>query len=80
MRELMRRPGFWLIFAFCTLIGGNEALAAEPSVEQTLKDFTFHLNLIWVLMAAALVFLMQAGFMCVEAGLAQAKHSINVAG
>lgn len=33
----------------------------------------------WVMMSAALVFIMQAGFMCLEAGLATAKNSINVA-
>ena len=38
-----------------------------------------HLNFAWVMMCAALVFFMQAGFMCLEAGLAAAKHSINVA-
>ena len=79
----MCAPGLRLVFmtafAVFLLLGQGAALAADPSVEQALKDFTFHLNLIWVLVAAALVFLMQAGFMCVEAGLAQAKHSINVA-
>lgn len=38
-----------------------------------------NLNFIWVMVCAALVFFMQAGFMCLEAGLAAAKHSINVA-
>ena len=38
-----------------------------------------HLNYIWVLSAAAIVFLMQSGFMCLEAGISPAKHSINVA-
>ncbi|MBK5967504.1 MULTISPECIES: ammonium transporter [Thiorhodovibrio] len=38
-----------------------------------------NLNFVWVMVCAALVFLMQAGFMCLEAGLAAAKHSINVA-
>lgn len=37
------------------------------------------LDYIWVLTAAFLVFMMQAGFMCLEAGIAPAKHSINVA-
>ncbi len=37
------------------------------------------LNYVWILTAAGLVFLMQAGFMCLEAGVAAAKHSINVA-
>ncbi len=33
----------------------------------------------WVILAAALVFFMQAGFMSLEAGMARSKNSINVA-
>lgn len=36
-------------------------------------------DLLWVLLCTGLVFLMQAGFMCVESGLTRAKNSINVA-
>ena len=38
-----------------------------------------NLNYIWVMACATLVLLMQAGFMCLESGMAAAKHSINVA-
>jgi Amt family ammonium transporter len=34
---------------------------------------------VWILLCAALVFTMQAGFMCLETGLVRAKNSINVA-
>ncbi len=34
---------------------------------------------LWVMLCAGLVFLMQAGFMCLESGLTRAKNSINVA-
>ena len=34
---------------------------------------------LWVLICSGLVFLMQAGFMCLESGLTRAKNSINVA-
>lgn len=37
------------------------------------------LDQLWVLVAGALVFTMQAGFLCLEAGLSRAKHSMNVA-
>jgi ammonium transporter, Amt family len=37
------------------------------------------IDALWVLIAACFVFLMQAGFLCLEAGLARSKHSINVA-
>lgn len=34
---------------------------------------------LWILVCAALVFLMQIGFMCVEAGITRSKNNINVA-
>ncbi len=37
-----------------------------------------NVDYVWVLAAAILVFIMQAGFLCVEAGMARAKNSINV--
>ena len=36
-------------------------------------------DMLWVVVASSLVFLMQAGFACLEFGLARAKNSINVA-
>ena len=37
------------------------------------------IDVAWVLIAASLVFLMQAGFCCLEMGLVRSKNSINVA-
>jgi Amt family ammonium transporter len=37
------------------------------------------LNILWVAFCAGLVFMMQAGFMCLEAGLTRRKNNINVA-
>jgi ammonia channel protein AmtB len=37
------------------------------------------INLLWVMLASALVFLMQAGFLCLETGMTRAKNNINVA-
>jgi len=34
---------------------------------------------LWVLVSAGLVFLMQAGFLCLETGLTRSKNNINVA-
>ncbi|MFO7758607.1 MAG: ammonium transporter [Roseovarius sp.] len=34
---------------------------------------------LWILVCAALVFIMQAGFMCVEAGVTRSKNNISVA-
>ena len=36
-------------------------------------------DLLWIVLCAALVFLMQAGFLCLESGLTRNKNSINVA-
>jgi len=35
-------------------------------------------DILWVLISASLVFLMQAGFMCLEAGATRSKNTINV--
>ena len=36
------------------------------------------LDIVWVLMATVLVFLMQAGFAMVEAGATRAKNAANI--
>lgn len=37
------------------------------------------IDILWILLCSGLVFLMQAGFMCLESGLTRSKNSINVA-
>ena len=37
------------------------------------------LNVIWLVICAGFVFLMQAGFLCLESGLTRSKNTINVA-
>ena len=37
------------------------------------------LDMLWILLCAGLVFLMQGGFLCLESGLTRSKNSINVA-
>jgi ammonium transporter, Amt family len=37
------------------------------------------IDVLWVAFCAGLVFLMQAGFLCLESGLTRSKNSINVA-
>lgn len=37
------------------------------------------IDVLWVLLSAALVFLMQAGFLCLESGMTRNKNNINVA-
>ena len=38
-----------------------------------------NINNLWLLISAALVFLMQAGFLCLETGMTRTKNNINVA-
>ncbi|MGF1626403.1 MAG: ammonium transporter [Alphaproteobacteria bacterium] len=51
-------------------IADLEAAVATPQV---------NLDFVWTMVAAALVFFMQAGFLLLEAGLVRSKNSINVA-
>ncbi len=37
------------------------------------------INLLWIIICAVLVFIMQAGFLCLETGLTRSKNNINVA-
>ncbi len=43
-----------------------------------LAEYAFSLNTVWVLLAAALVFFMQAGFALVEAGFTRSKNTTNI--
>jgi Amt family ammonium transporter len=36
-------------------------------------------DILWMLVTASLVFMMQGGFMCLESGFTRSKNSINVA-
>src|SRR3990172_12658711 len=48
------------------------------TIETALADYAFSLNTVWVLIAAALVFFMQAGFALVEAGFTRSKNTTNI--
>ena len=43
------------------------------------QRITSNIDTLWVIDCAILVFIMQAGFMCMETGLSRHKNSINVA-
>ena len=45
----------------------------------TVDDVKSFVDTLWVFNCAILVFIMQAGFMCMESGLSRHKNSINVA-
>ncbi|MBC7358413.1 MAG: ammonium transporter [Desulfacinum sp.] len=56
------------------LFSVGPALADDP----TAADVQTHLDYVWTLIAAALVFFMQAGFALVEAGFTRAKNAVNI--
>ncbi|MBU3948416.1 MAG: ammonium transporter [Proteobacteria bacterium] len=61
----------------------STAIAAEPeptaiSNKEAIELVQTHANYLWTLVAAALVFFMQAGFAMVEAGFTRAKNAINI--
>ena len=49
------------------------------SSQQIIDTLTSNIDTLWVIDCAILVFIMQAGFMCMETGLSRHKNSINVA-
>jgi len=48
------------------------------TIEAALADYAFSLNTVWILITAALVFFMQAGFALVEAGFTRSKNTTNI--
>jgi len=70
-----------------TLINELQSKIEQLPTQSSLKALEFRLDAIlqanldtfWLLICAILVFLMQAGFMCLESGLSRNKNSINVA-
>ena len=54
-----------------------EELAQKLDTVQLI--FTSQIDTLWVLICTCLVFLMQGGFMCLEAGITRPKNSINIA-
>lgn len=57
--------------------GGDEAPTITSNAE-AIALVQDHANYLWTLVAAALVFFMQAGFALVESGFTRAKNSVNI--
>jgi len=61
------------------LAGALPAGAAEPAALEAVKtELQTNINIVWTLIAAFLVFFMQAGFAMVETGFTRAKNSVNI--
>lgn len=67
----MKRENLILPVALFFLTAGR-AEAAGPMASQTSVDT------VWIVIAAALVFFMQAGFALLESGMSRAKNTVNV--
>jgi len=57
--------------------GATSALAAEPAAFQDAATQT-NLNYVWTILAAILVFFMQAGFALLETGFTRSKNAVNI--
>ncbi|MFS8781092.1 ammonium transporter [Synechococcus sp. W55.1] len=71
------RPARWsltaaLMAALVFLFGQGTAFAQEAEAVQK------HADIVWTIVAAALVFFMQAGFAMVETGFTRAKNAANI--
>ena len=75
----MKKPiiTFLLLLVSSPLLAGEEApsIASNADAIALVQD---HANYLWTLIAAALVFFMQAGFAMVEAGFTRAKSAVNI--
>ncbi len=71
---MLKKLGFlsFIIAVFILQISVFAAEAPSPESNATAIDT------VWVLISAFMVFLMHAGFTCVEAGFTQAKNTVNI--
>ncbi len=63
---------------FAWLFGDAAGASTVTRVAQTADNLVSPINTIWVLVAAFLVFFMQAGFMALEAGFARSRETVNI--
>ncbi|MDR1593661.1 MAG: ammonium transporter, partial [Prevotellaceae bacterium] len=56
----------------------SAAATVEESVADTIGGLVIGIDTVWVLLAAMLVFLMQAGFSLVESGFTRSKNTANI--
>lgn len=64
------------VVGIASVVFGNWAFAADP----TLKDLAIAADTTWVMLAAMVVFFMQAGFALLEAGATRMKNAGHIAG
>jgi len=57
---------------------GGDEVATVTSNKDAIALLQTNLNYVWTLVAACLVFFMQAGFAMVESGFTRAKSAVNI--
>ena len=76
----MKRALFTILFAAIFVArawAGDEAPTVESN-KNLIDVVQSHADYVWTLVAAALVFFMQAGFAMVETGFTRAKNAVNI--
>jgi Amt family ammonium transporter len=66
------------ILAIPATVWGAEDVPTVAANAEAIKMVQSHADYLWTLIAAALVFFMQAGFAMVEAGFTRAKNAVNI--
>ncbi len=80
LHRWLKLAGAGAVFALVLLFAAaNGAFAADAAGAETLAaDPGAALDYVWILVAAFLVFIMQAGFAMLEAGFCRAKNAVNL--
>ncbi len=79
----MKTYNKWLVAGGCSLLALTGIAAAQDAVTAetataAAADAKFTVNNLWILLSAALVFIMHLGFSTLESGLAQKKNCVNI--
>src|SRR6056297_978867 len=64
-----------LLMGLCPV---TQAVAEEATLGEVVSRFEVAFDMVWLVLAAVLVFFMQAGFAMVESGLSRAKNAGNI--
>ncbi|MBE9067485.1 ammonium transporter, partial [Leptolyngbya cf. ectocarpi LEGE 11479] len=82
MRQFHRRRLGWrpilLLAATIWLVWNGAVIAADSAPEPLPASLQVTVDTMWVLLCAALVFFMNAGFAMLETGFCQSKNAVNV--
>jgi Amt family ammonium transporter len=78
MKRILSLFGIGLLLALPALALAEDAPLTVETVQANVDAVQTNLNFVWTLIAAFLVFIMQAGFAMVEAGFTRAKNACNI--